>query len=212
MLFISKVSELHSPFSLTSLLITKTRSNQCSSQGVVSKLALVKSLPDSLAASLLASIVDGPFLDADKAVLVNAINIKIGVPADDTGNAKVQSCEHVHNYITQSDLQAMSSDKPLDSKMVFLSQRLSNIGLRHPSEKTFAMMVAILCPGEGGPTGDAECLSILRRFKTIFRSVVAKMPPLADAPRTYPLHPEEFRRVEAGDFKRVICESDFLFL
>ncbi len=99
---------------------------------------------DVLASEILLKIAEGPLLQAHREAVVLAINTKLDTndlgPAD-KGHAKMQCLEAAYNYLTPSDLQVLGSEKSLQDKMGHIARRFVKLGLRHPTEKTYARLL-----------------------------------------------------------------------
>ena len=149
---------------------------------------------DVLAAEILLKIAEGPLLQAHREAVVLAINTKLDTndlgPAD-KGHAKMQCLEAAYNYLTPSDLQVLGSEKSLQDKMGHIARRFVILGLRHPTEKTYATLAAIAMLGME-MTIDSEILGMVRQMKAIFRSTAAKLPAV-DAPTKYPKTASELK-------------------
>jgi hypothetical protein len=149
---------------------------------------------DVLAAEILLKIAEGPLLPVHREAVVLAINTKLDtseLAPVGRGHAKMQSHESAYNYLTASDLQVLDSEKSLQDKMVYIAHRFAKLGLRHPTEKTYATLVAIAMLGME-VTIDSEILGMVRQLKGIFRNITAKLPAV-DAPTTYPKTASEFK-------------------
>jgi hypothetical protein len=165
-----------------------------SQEAILRHITAALSIGDALAAEISLKIAEGPLLPADRSAVILAINLKLDssdlTPADKC-RAKMQSFESAYNYLTASDVAVLGSHRSLQDKMSYIAQRFVKLGLMHPTEKTYATLVAISMFGSE-ITIDSEILGMVRQLKRIFRNITARLP-LVDAPILYPKTPAEFK-------------------
>ncbi len=165
-----------------------------SPEAILRQISAALIIGDVLAAEILLKIAEGPLLPEHREAVVLAINTKLDTndlaPAAGRSHAKMQSLESAYNYLTASDLQVLGSEKSLQDKMGHITRRFVKLGLRHPTEKTYATLAAVAMLGME-MTIDSEILGMVRQMKAIFRSTAAKLPAV-DAPTKYPKTASEF--------------------
>jgi hypothetical protein len=158
-----------------------------SPEAILRHISAAPTIGDATAAEIVLKISEGPLLPADRSAVILAMNSKLDsgdlTPAD-KGRATMQTCESAYNYLTSSDVQLLASDKSLQDKMCHIARRFVKLGLMHPTEKTYATLVAITMFGTE-ITIDSEILGMLRQLKAVFRNITAKCPSV-DAPTVYP--------------------------
>jgi hypothetical protein len=151
-------------------------------------------LPDAGTAKLMQLIVDGPLLDDDKKQVVAAINTRL--PDDVRSTAirqSLQHCEHVFNYLSADDW-ALITNGTMGAKMNLLAKRCASIGLYHPTEKTFAALVGILMFGDpSAQSCAADALALVREFKTMYKSIMARIVFEGTLPPTFPNKVADFK-------------------
>ncbi len=108
--------------------------------------------------------------------------------------AKLQNHLYLHGYLTAKDweiINAETTTKVMKGDAVI--RRMLAIGLRNPSEKSFALAWALACSSSSAL--NSQDLEGLRWFKNLFKSVSSRSLALcaARAPEVYPEDVQEFK-------------------
>ena len=148
---------------------------------ISARLCCIGKIPMRESASLISLVDQGPMTQEGKAALIEVINSKVDMSCDEvvatkslekraTG-AKGQIHLHFENYLTASDWEQLCGDRSFSTKLAVLSKRAIAIGLRNPSEPTYASMFAVVLLASGQEAGP-EVLQGVQELKKIHRSIV----------------------------------------
>lgn len=150
-------------------------------------------------ARMMSLVVEGPMLESDKTNLIAVLNTLLvdgpgeGLP---TGSNATQTNHFIYNYFTPTDWSILHQSN-FDSSVQVVTARLVAVGLRNPSEKTFAMMIAVMC---GDNVKDWTCedsvmLGLLRTLKSKYKhSLQRQLCQLSNPPMIFPEDPESLAR------------------
>ncbi len=152
--------------------------------------ALTKvTLKDHDVAALVALVTNGPLLQHDASALVMTLNAKLDEAPANVGNKCIlQDCTSLYNFFAHREWSLFGSAlADLDAKLDLAVNRACALGVRHPSEKSFAAMAAVVV--HRAELSQQTALGVVNELKKRFRSKTRKLapPPIAfvELPKTW---------------------------
>jgi hypothetical protein len=151
-------------------------SKSCS-EAVINSLNQVQ-LNEQVLAEVTNEIANGPLCDGDKISVMSVVNARastsmIGL-TNTTSRAQIQTNNYIFQYMTQQDWQCFEKGT-MAEKIRCMATRAIEIGMRHPSEKSFALMATVMCSRGASPQPGPETLNIVRDLKALHRSMTAPL-------------------------------------
>lgn len=135
---------------------------------ISSKLSSCR-LTDIEVANLIATMSQSQLQEPDRLHVIDALNAKIGSEmSGPSPRTSLQDGESLHGYFTTSEWTQLSKVGNLAAKVDMVISRGLNLGLRNPSERTFATMAAIACVGSS--IDPQVALALVKEIKKRFRS------------------------------------------
>ena len=163
------------------------------------------SLPVAVATEFLRDLGTGPFTEANKRVLVTALNgvasgnteAPSGSPTGRAARANLQKHNYIQNYLTANDWEILQNPKiDFNTKARTVIARISSLGINHPTEGTMVLLTALLyLAAHQGPPGTLQvsantAYSTLCDLKVILRNWRSRAQATL---QDYPQDPQELK-------------------
>ena len=142
-------------------------------QAIRDAIARTTKIDDSMVADIMSVVTQGPLELEDKSSVVAALTATpvAEVTTSQGQRIRLQSMDSAWRYFTKSDWDAIASNANVADKISVVVRRMLSLGLRNPTEKTFAAMAAVLV----GTSLPSVALNIVRAVKTQFRCSTVKL-------------------------------------